>query len=161
MKNKKLIRPLLFVMMTFCFVNGLKAQDSLVVYDVIGTLTPVIKIQSLVHDSIVNSPQPVDTAIHFNVILKLNDVSLADIVLFKLGSTKDGAEILNSQANVIKTSNNYYLTYSQNTTQVYNNSCVIQLLLSRTQYNQLKWLTVFSKDKNGAYSGKKFYQVNY
>lgn len=153
MKNKKNRFYFLCAFLAFFGSRELKAQDSLFVYELMGA--PVMSIQSTVSDSTAN-----DT-VKYNLIFKLNDVSLAGSIRFDLGTIKNASDILSSQATVTNTSDTYFLNYNSNVTTVYDNSCEVMVVLTGAQYQQLKWVTLFSIDKNGVHSGKQYYQVNY
>lgn len=161
MKNKILKLHLLCVFVAVLFANVLKAQDSLYVYD-IGAIRVFGKttISRIEKDSLIETSVHTDTSIKFHIVFKLNDVSLAKNLILKIGNTQNGGEILDANANIIH-NQNYVLQYNGNSTEIINNCGGLIVTMNSQQYQQAKWLTIYAKNKNGTFSSKKYFLIQY
>jgi hypothetical protein len=94
------------------------------------------------------------------VNFKLSDVSLADSVFFKFGTTKEGAEVT-TETGEFKKSGSVYSVKTQGPSYVITNSeAACRIKITKKQLRDCKFLSLVVKDKTGLYTNVLNTRIN-
>ena len=165
MKKQILKTTLLFVFM-FLFSVLTKAQDSLVVYDVIGSVgpTPVAASPVLPPNTPGAAPAVVTSVVptQFNLlcVFRISDPSFTNKVYIKIGTAPDAGELKNETlTKVMHTGVNYLQRGGTDVCSFKDKAVAYQITINQNDLVNAKWITVYTKDNSGNYSLKKYFKI--
>lgn len=144
----KLIKYIFLFFTGFLNMVIVEAQTSLVhIYD----LTPGSYI-----DTLAAHPEMVQ----LNVNFKIENTNQADSVFFMLGTTPNTADIANATGKFRLVNGSYFVEISTNQYPVINDETSCQVILSQSQLDLSKYLSMFVKDLQGNISNSLNIRIN-
>ena len=155
---KKTFKYLLIIFLGASGFQSLKAQDSIKVYD-LAVLIDHERDENFMNDSIPIPPGIKE--LDFSVLFKVNRPEDVDQVYIFLGSEKNASDYKQVVMNIIKEGTELFMISANNEKYtIYKNSAWFNTKIPVGQMENIKWLTVYVKDKAGNLSDKKYFQVN-
>lgn len=145
------------LLLLFCFVVSvnLKAQDSLVVFDLAATLKPKV-----------DTPATRGAAPHLSSQLKLtaffkvNQPQNISKIYIRIGQSPNGTEFKNDSLTTTNVNDvlNTYLG-SQQVGRFWTKSTSYEIDLPINNMQNINWLTIYVKDNATNYSAKKYFKI--
>jgi hypothetical protein len=97
---------------------------------------------------------------YFKLLLKVSNVSTASSMYLKYGTVADSADILNKQEQFVHQGTVDYITYNGQQYSLINYNVTIPVVLPKTYFPAMKYLTVYVEDANQQISNKLYFNFN-